>query len=330
MRAALIYDERSPGEAGSWVEAEYESADTIEALLAAMACHCDEAVPLPLGPSLVDDLLRVDPDLAFNIAEGREGSSRESIVPAVLDHLGIVYTGSDAVSLGLSLNKALTKHLARSVGIPTPDFRLFATGEEAAAAWEELTPPLLAKPNLGGSSAGITFDSIVSDRDSLFRVVDEQTGVYGQGTLVESYVHGIDVTVGMLGNGDVELFPAATIETEDGLYSADAKQRHEKRITCPCRLPGGLADKLAEWSVRIYELIGARDFARVDYMMDERGNAWFLEINPLPGLSPYYGVYPVLAEAAGLGHTQLIGRIMELAIERYRAGGNKVYERLAR
>ncbi|MGD8727831.1 MAG: hypothetical protein PVH40_09310, partial [Gemmatimonadales bacterium] len=159
MRAVLVYDERSPEGSASWVEAEYESADTIDALLEAMASHCGEAVPLPLRPSLVDDLLRIDPDLAFNIAEGRGGPSRESIVPAILDHLGIPYTGADAVSLGVSLNKAMTKHLARSAGIPTPDFGLFATGEQAAAGWEGLTPPLLVKPNLGGSSAGITVDS---------------------------------------------------------------------------------------------------------------------------------------------------------------------------
>jgi D-alanine-D-alanine ligase len=248
----------------------------------------------------------------------------------VLDHLGIPYTGSDGVSLGISLNKAVTKHLARSAGIPTPEFRLFATGDEAAAAWDELTPPLLAKPNLGGSSAGITADSIVHDRESLFHVVDEQTRLYGHPSLVERYVAGVDVTVGLLGNGEVEAFPVGLIETEEGLYSADAKQRHEKRVTCPCELPHGLADALAEWSVRIYELIGARDFGRVDYMMDERGDVWFLEINPLPGLSPYYGVYPVLAEAAGYGHAQLIGKIMETAIGRHRASGDRLYVRLAR
>jgi D-alanine-D-alanine ligase len=248
----------------------------------------------------------------------------------VLDHLSIPYTGSDGVALGVSLNKAVTKHLARSAGIPTPEFRLFAAGEEAAAAWDELTPPLLAKPNLGGSSAGITADSIVHDRDSLFDVVDEQTRSYGHPSLVERYVTGVDVTVGLLGNGEVEAFPVGLIETDEGLYSADAKQRHDKRVVCPCELPDGLADKLVDWSIRIYNLIGARDFGRVDYMMDERGDVWFLEVNPLPGLSPYYGVYPVLAEAAGYGHAQLIGNIMELAIGRHRTSGDRLYVRLAR
>jgi D-alanine-D-alanine ligase len=282
-----------------------------------MAGHCEEVVAIPFGPSLVDDLRHAAPDLAFNIAEGREGPSRESIVPAVLDHLGIRYTGSDGVCLGISLNKALTKQLAAGIGIPTPGFRLCRSGDEADDAARDLRFPVLAKPNFGGSSAGISRESVVGDPSQLRAVVEAQIAGFGQPSLVEEFVRGVDVTVGLLGNGEIEAFPAARIEAAGGLYSAEAKQRHEKRVVCPCDLPAGLEDELAGQSRAIYELIGARDFARVDFMMDGDGNAHFLEINPLPGLSPYYGVYPVLAAAAGYSHTDLIGTIMELANGRY-------------
>ncbi|MHC5035542.1 MAG: D-alanine--D-alanine ligase family protein, partial [Planctomycetota bacterium] len=160
--------------------------------------------------------------------------------------------------------------------------------------------------------------------------VDEYVAHYEQPCLVEHYVAGVDVTVGLLGNRRVEVLPLARIETPDGMYSAEDKEKHERDIICPCNLPTELEEQLADWSLRIYDLIGARDFARVDYLLDQQGEAHFLEINPLPGLSPYYGVFPVLARAAGYSHTGLIGRIMKLALKRTRRARSSLYERLAR
>jgi D-alanine-D-alanine ligase len=316
MKTALIYDEKSPDGQGTWVEAEYESPETVRALLEAVGAHSDEALAVPFGPRLVGELQSLRPDLAFNIAEGREGPQRESIVPAVLDYLGIPYTGSDGVALGVSLNKAMTKRLALKVGVPTPSFRLFGSGQEARDAAQGLAYPVLAKPNCGGSSVGIEAASVAHGPEGLAELVEEMVRAYRQPCLVEGYVRGADVTVGLLGNGRVQVLPAGEIRTAHGMYSGEVKRHHDREVVCPCELPDGLEEQLADWSLRIYRVIGARDFARVDYMLDERGRAWFLEINPLPGLSPYYGVFPVLAEAAGYSHTALIGEIMRLAIQR--------------
>ena len=330
MKTALIYDEVSPGGVGAWVEAEYESPATIEALLTAIGAHCDQAVPIPLRRSLAADLEREAPDLAFNIAEGREGPWRESVVPVVLDHLGIPYTGSDGVALGLSLNKALTKRLAASAGVPTLSFRLFTSAEEARARRRELDYPVLLKPNFGGSSAGIGPESVVRGPEQLAERVAQLVSAFGQPCLAERYVRGVDVTVGLLGNGEVRVLPPGRIETAEGMYSSAAKRRHDRRVVCPCPLPPGLGERLADWSLRVYDVIGARDFARVDYMLDERGQAHFLEINPLPGLSPFYGVFPELAEAAGCDHAELIGAIMRLAIERSVSRRSPTHESMAR
>lgn len=330
MKAALIYDEKSAGGVGPWVEAEYESAETIEALLSAIEAHCERAVPVAFGPSLVAELEREEPDLAFNIAEGLEGPCRESIVPAILEHMGIPYTGSDGVTLGVSLNKALTKHLAAGAGIRTPAFRLAGCAEEAERAAGDLEFPVLVKPNFGGSSVGIDPQSIVEHPADLVGVVADESARYNQPCLIEGFVRGVDVTVGLLGNGEVESFPPGYIIAAGGLYSARVKQMHDREIVCPCRLPAGLEEELVDWSRTIYGLIGCRDFARVDYMVDDRGRAYFLEVNPLPGLSPYYGIYPVLAEAAGYDHTALIGRIMELALARPRYTRSMTHEPMAR
>ena len=328
MKIALIYDELSPEGHGTWVEAEYESPATIDALLGAIRANGCEAVPLPFGAEMVRALQDERPDLAFNIAEGRDGPARESIVPAVLDYLRVPYTGSDGVALGVSLNKAMTKRLAAQSGVPTPPFHLFESGRQAEALLDEVGFPVLAKPNFGGSSVGVEPRSIVREPDRLAAVVDEYVALYEQPCLVEGYVRGRDVTVGLLGNETVEVLPLARVETADGMYSAEVKRLHDREVVCPCELPVGLADRLADWSLRIYRAIGVRDLARVDYMLDEQDNAWFLEVNPLPGLSPYYGLYPVLAGAAGYTHAELIGRIVGLARERYLKSRSEPYGRL--
>ena len=333
LKTALIYDEVTakgdPKGERPWVEAEYETPETIGALLAAISEHSDEAVPLPLRPTLVEDLGREAPDLVFNIAEGRGGASRESIVPIMLDHLGIPYTGSDGVALGISLNKALTKRLAAGAGVHTPSSAVFESGSQAAGRLAELEFPVLVKPNYGGSSVGIGPESIVRDPQDLPAVVDHHTAAFEQPCLVEHYVRGTDVAVGLLGNGHVEVFPPAKVIARGGMYSAEVKERHERQVLCPCKLPPGLREQLTDWSRAVCELIGVRDFARVDYIVDREGRAHFLEVNPLPGLSPYYGVYPVQASAAGYGHADLIGAIMQHALSRGRDVRSLTYEPVA-
>jgi len=319
MRAVLIYDERRPDRPPSWVEAEYESPETIEALLAAVREHCGEAVGVPFGPALPERLKELRPALAFNIAEGREGPARESVVPAVLELLGIPYTGSDAVALGISLNKAMTKRLAAGAGVPTPPFRLCDSPGQAEAAASQLDFPVLVKPNFGGSSVGIGPESIVREPGRLPDAVASCLARFRQPCLVERYVEGVDVTVGLLGNVEIEVLPPGVVKTREGIYSARAKRRHDRRVLCPCELPPGAAERLQRLAVAVYRAIGARDLARVDFILDGGGEVHFLEINPLPGLSPYYGVMPVLARAAGYSHSDLIGKIIRLALERGRS-----------
>ena len=316
MKIALIYDKPDPNTPDSWVEAEYETSQTIDALRSALQAHCDEVVTIEYGPDFVAELQRHMPDLAFNIAEGRSGSCRESIVPIILDHWHVPYTGSDGVALGISLNKAVTKILAAHGGIRTPQFHLFRSGNEVHQCIEALEFPVLIKPNLGGSSVGIGPESIIYEAEDLACSVDECAVLYDQPCLVEQYIEGRDVTVGLLGNEQLETLPIGMIDTAEGMYSARAKSHHERQITCPCALPEQLANELKDWSVKIFHFIGASDFARVDYMLDKHQEPYFLEINPLPGLSPYYGVMPVLAKAAGYDHTELIGEIVHAALER--------------
>lgn len=310
MKTALIYDKIASGGKESWVNAEYETPETIDVLLEAIQAHSDEAVSIAFGPELVDQLIDQDPDLVFNIAEGHSGPCRESIVPLILEYLSILYTGSDGVTLGVSLNKALTKRLARSMGIRTPRFYLFKSSQEVAKLGKELDFPLLLKPNFGGSRIGIEPACVVYDWKSLSKSISDYIIRYGQPCLAEEHIEGTDVTIGLLGNSPVEVLPAGKIITQKG----------KRKVVCPFPLSHSLERELRSSSLKIYELIGARDLSRLDYILDKKGQLYFLEINPLPGLSPYYGIMPVLAAAAGYEYEELIGRIIEVALERYRKG----------
>lgn len=310
MKTALVYDKIASEDEKSWVDAEYETPETINVLLKAIQTYGDEAVSVPFGPGLVDQLIDQDPDLVLNIAEGHSGPCRESIVPSVLEYLNIPYTGSDGVTLGVSLNKALTKQLATAIGIRTPRFYLFKSSQEVARLGKELDFPLLLKPNFGGSRIGIEPACLIHDWKSLSTSISDRIFRYSQPCLAEEYIEGTDVTIGLLGNSPVEVLPAAKIITQKG----------KRKVVCPFSLPRSLERELRNSSLKIHELIGARDLSRLDYILDNRGQLYFLEINPLPGLSPYYGIMPLLAQAAGYGYEELIGRIIKVALERHRKG----------
>lgn len=310
MKTALIYDKIHSEGKKFWVDSEYETPETIKALLKAIQAHSDEAISIAFGPELVGQLIDQHPDLVFNIAEGHSGPCRESIIPLVLEYLNIPYTGSDGVTLGLSLNKALTKRLATAVGVRTPRFFLFKSSQEVAELGKDFDFPLLLKPNFGGSRIGIEPDWVFHDWKNLSTSVSDYILRYNQPCLAEEYIEGTDVTIGLLGDSPVEVLPAGETITQKG----------ERKVVCSFSLPCSLGRELRNSSLKIYELIGARDLSRLDYILENKAQLYFLEINPLPGLSPYYGIMPVLAEAAGYSYERLIGRIIKVALQRHRKG----------
>ena len=315
---AVVYDRlgtwaggvRQPADAG----AEYEDERTIEALLGAIAAGGHEALGVVLGPDFGRDISAAKCDLVFNIAEGVQGSSRESLVPAMLEQMGIAYTGSDGLALAVSLDKGLTKRLARSEGIRTPDFRVVRT--EAELADLDLEYPLFVKPNAEGSSMGIGAGSRVAGPAELAQRVAYVLAEYRQECLVEVYAPGREFCVGLLGNDPPEVLPIVEVQTETAFYTQAEKSQHHKELRCPADIGKETADEMREMARAIFGLLRCRDLARVDFRLDGEGRPTFLEINPLPGLSPYYSIYPRQAAEAGIGYEELIGRIVEAGIGR--------------
>ena len=317
MRVVLAYDEVAESTPSEELRedfgAEYDDECTIEALLAAIQRSGHEAVALALEVDFGQQIRRLSPDLVFNIAEGVRGACRESIVPAWLDHLGIPYTGSDGLTLAIGLDKALTKTLAATRGVRTPPFR--RVGNLADLETLDLDFPLFVKPNAEGSSMGIRRSSAVRTPEKLRERVAWVLDHYGQDCLIEQFAPGREFCIGILGNGEPALLPIVELRSPGGFYCYEHKSSHRTELRCPAEVSGELDDEMRRMASDAFRVLRCRDLARVDLKLDAAGRPTFLEINPLPGLSPHYGIFPHQARAGGVSYDDLIARVMERAVQ---------------
>ncbi len=303
-------------------EAEYDSPKTLQAIREAIASYGHEVVDLEATTELPYVLAATPVDVVFNIAEGFRGRNRESAVPALLELLDIPYTGSDPAALSVSLDKALAKRMVRTHGVLTPDYAVMHTGKERLP--RELSFPLLVKPVAEGTSKGVTKKSIVRDELELREVARELIAKYRQPALVEAYVAGREFTVGLLGERRPRVLPPMEIVFLDAtdptpIYSFDMKQDWNDKIRyeVPARLSPRELDRLEKAARECFTALGCRDIARVDFRMDAEGRIFFIECNPLPGLTPGWSDLVLIAQSAGIEYRGLIGEILAFAIRRY-------------
>jgi D-alanine-D-alanine ligase len=178
--------------------AEYDSIETAQALEDALLAGGHQVIALEADETLPDTVRRAAPDICFNIAEGLRGDARESQVPALLEMLGIPYTGSKVLAHALSLDKAAAKRIWRDTGLPTASFQVLRRGDERLD--EGLAFPLFVKPVREGSGMGINGYSVVYDEAELRQQVRWVIDTYHQPALVEVYLPGREFTVGLIGN----------------------------------------------------------------------------------------------------------------------------------
>lgn len=305
-------------------EAEYDSPTTLQAIREAIASWGHEVIDLEATQELPSVLASTPLDIVFNIAEGFKGRNRESQVPAMLELLDIPYTGSDPATLSIALDKALAKKIVRQAGISTPNFQLMVTGKERLNK-EFTTFPLIVKPVAEGSSKGVVSKSVCHNEAELREVVKEIASKYQQPALIEEYIGGREFTVGLLGERRPRVLPPMEIvfldkEDQTPIYSFQHKQDWSDRIRydAPAKLEPALLEKLKAAARGSFMALGCRDVARIDFRMDDKGRIYFIECNPLPGLTPGWSDLVLIAQGAGLDYRGLIGEIMAPAIRRYK------------
>lgn len=304
-------------------EAEYDSPTTLQAIREAIASWGHEVIDLEANQELPGVLASTPIDLVFNIAEGFKGRNRESQVPALLELLDIPYTGSDPATLSIALDKALAKKIVRQHGIYTPNFQQMTTGKERLL--RDFVFPLIVKPVAEGSSKGVLSKSVVSSEQELREVVRELVTKYQQPALVEDYISGREFTVGLLGERRPKVLPPMEIVFLDQsdrtpVYSFQHKLDWNDRIRydVPAKLDPAQSEKLRSAARAAFMALGCRDVARIDFKMDDKGRVYFLECNPLPGLTPDWSDLVLISKASGLDYRNLIGEIMAGAVRRYK------------
>ncbi|MDP2940735.1 MAG: ATP-grasp domain-containing protein [Candidatus Omnitrophota bacterium] len=332
MRIALAYnlkkkDATKPADYFS----ECDSPETINAIISALRSkgHAVEAVDAEY-PHFLSFFRDKPVDMVFNISEGKQGKFRESEVPALLDYLNIPYTGSSTFSLALALNKALTKKILRAENIPTPNFQLFSRGNESLNP--ELKFPLIVKPNCEGSAKGINSSNVVSGEAMLYAKVNEIMQNYRQEVLVEEFIAGKELTVGILENVKTTILPVLEIDfsscgkSGEYFYSwrmkefqGDNDQGLTPTFHCPARLDKETEHRVKEVALKTHHAVGCFDISRTDIRLGKDNIPYVLEINPLPGLDPKESNFPIMAYAAGIKYEDLIEAILLSASERTKA-----------
>ena len=327
MRIGLSYDLKAAVDGHPAVEdalEEYDSPETVELISAALKSKGHTILKLGGGTHFLDNIRRESVDIVFNIAEGRGNyRSREAQVPAVLEMLDIPYTGSDPLCLAVCLDKPIAKKLVAAEGISTPRWLVIANGEELTRTpWEKLTLPVIIKPACEGSSKGIRLTSLATNirqaKEEVRRILDG----YHQPVMVEEFIDGEEVTVGIVGNvrsvvlGMMRVVPKQRVE--HFVYSLEVKRDYVNLVDyeCPARLPGDTLHRIQDFSLKAFKTLGCRDFSRVDFRISRDGTPYFIEINPLPGLGSYSDLV-IMALKLEWTYEALIGAVLDAAIERY-------------
>ena len=279
-----------------------------------------DVVGVDVGLDLVARLREEAPDAAFVALHGRDGE--DGTVQELLEILAIPYTGSGILACSRAMDKVLTKHLLLDAGVPTPEFFAFnqtafrelGATDALPAIEERLRFPIVVKPSSQGSALGIKFARTAADLPAALVAAFSYDGR----VLLERHVDGRDLAVSVLEgpDGPQALPVVEAVPREEDFYDFEARYGIGRTtFVCPAELPDGVTARAQELALATYGLLGLYGFGRVDLMLDGEGELFVLEANPIPGLTET-SLLPQAAEAAGISFDELVGRIVELALER--------------
>jgi D-alanine-D-alanine ligase len=326
MRIGLSYDLKTEVLNTSLTDdalEEYDSAETIEIITDAIEVKGHQVVWLGGGKRFLDSIRREEVDFVFNIAEGRGNyRSREAQEPSVLEMLNIPYSGSDPQTLAVCLDKPLAKKIISLEGVKTPRWLVVDDRESRSIlSLERFSFPVIIKPAYEGSSKGIRYSSIAHSMHHAVNEVRRLLELYRQPVMVEEFIEGDEVTVGIIGNRHPKIVGVMRIlprnKTRNFVYSVEVKRDYEALIDyeCPALLKADVIDKIEEDSLDAFNVLGCRDFARIDFRVTTDGTPYFIEINPLPGLGIYSDLI-IMAIKMGWTHQGIIGAVLDAALER--------------
>lgn len=323
----LVYDRFGdapppPGAPPDW-DAEYEPEETVAALEAALRRLGHTPVRIGNVPALLARMAAGDLglDAAVSIAESVGGRNREAHAPVLLELAGVPTVFSDALALSVSLDKPLTKTLARAAGVRTPDWQVLPPGATAVA----LPLPVFVKPRYEGTAKGIAPSSVCRTAAAVAAEAARQHALYRQDLLAEAFVAGPEFTVGVVGTGaSARALPVLqrAVETASGI-GLHAIERHEPAdAPFAWRADGVLTPELEAALQRdalaVHRALDLADVSRSDFRLGADGAPQFLEVNPLPTFAPD-GTFAILAELAGVPYDAFLADLLAEALARVTA-----------
>lgn len=278
-----------------------------------------ELETLPGNYRTAEFLQQTRVDLVFNVCTGVYAKDTQVLYAGILEKTGVLFTGSGYKAQLLALHKDLAKVCFSSNLIPTPNFQV--VNSTGIPLRDDLKFPLFIKPVHEGSSMGIPSGGLVKNMQEYQEGVAYLLAKYNQPVLVEKFIPGREFTVGILGNAVPVVLPILELDfreaNPDNYTNYNIKSKRLMKTICPAQIDPYLQKRIEELALQAYYSLGCRDFARVDIRLNPAGELFVLEVNCLPAL--YHGSsITIMAEKAGMEYRDLIGAIINSAMERGR------------
>ena len=337
MKIGIAFDLKPktplPAGAPDDLHEEFDSPATITAIAAVLRGMGHTPVELGDGAELLQKMLADPPDFVFNLAEGTGTSrNREARVPAVCEMLGIPHTGSDVLTLALCLDKDMARRVVTEADVTVPKGILLNFPNEAydgdfaefpgMVRESGLEVPLIAKPVCEGSSKGIRSKCLIEKIEDVGPTVIGLWKDYKQGVLLEEFISGDEVTVGIIGNSPPRVLGMMRVVPKQDptrfVYSVEVKRDWDDKLfyEAPPKLPAKVLSRLEDAALAAYEVLGCRDLTRIDFRVRD-GIPYFLEANPLPGLHPEWSDLVIMCGMMNVTHQELIETVVREAMARH-------------
>lgn len=272
------------------------------AVLAALKNQGVNAHALDARNDVLKRLQQGDYDRAFIILHGRGGE--DGVIQGALQTLGLPYTGSGVLASALGMDKLLCKRLWSGAGIMTAEYLEMKSEADVAEVARWLGFPVFIKPALEGSSLGMTRAANSNEACAGWRLASS----HGGPVFAERFIAGAEYTVAILGNSAL---PVIRVEASNAFYDFEAKYEADTTsYHCPCGLDAVSEQHLQTIALNVFHMTGCHGWARVDFMVDEKGSAYVLEINTVPGMTDH-SLVPMAAKAAGMTFDELVFQILE-------------------
>ena len=266
---------------------------------------------IDVGKDIIEQLQQGRYDRAFIALHGRGGE--DGVMQALLQWLGIPYTGSGVMASALTMDKLMTKSAWRGFGLPTPEYVILDGSAETERQAEQLGLPIIVKPVCEGSSIGMTK---VEQADALHAAWIDAAAQDSR-VFAERWIHGGEYTAAILGD---QALPLIRVETPNTFYDYQAKYHAQTtRYVCPCGLAPEQEKDLQQLALKAFTLLGCEGWGRVDLFVDGEGQAWLIEVNTVPGMTDH-SLVPMAAKVVGLDFRALVWRILETSLVRAAAG----------